>query len=141
MTEFPVIPDTSAWIHFFRDENSPAGCEVQRLVRADLAVTIPPVVLEVCAGARSNDELKGLRQRFGLLRQLRLEADDWAAAADHSLALRSSGVTVPLADVLIATITITSGLELIHDDRHFEMMAEVLPLRQRRAGGPPGQVR
>jgi predicted nucleic acid-binding protein len=42
--------------------------------------------------------------------------------------LRGSGVTVPLMDVLIAAVAISSGAVLVHRDRHFDLIAEHAPL-------------
>jgi predicted nucleic acid-binding protein len=46
---------------------------------------------------------------------------------EHAIRLadrgRSSGVTVPLADLLVFACAKVHGLDLAHDDRHFDALA------------------
>lgn len=51
----------------------------------------------------------------------------WDRVGDHLAALRSAGVTVPFADVVIATLAIENDIELWTRDRQFAIIQRVLP--------------
>lgn len=51
----------------------------------------------------------------------------WDLVGDHALILRRGGVTMPFADVIIATGAITHDLELWTRDGHFRLAQPLLP--------------
>jgi predicted nucleic acid-binding protein len=54
-------------------------------------------------------------------------------AADNFRTLRKNGITVrKTIDVIIATFCIENNLELIHNDRDFDPMEDLLGLRVKR---------
>ncbi|MFH1150433.1 MAG: PIN domain-containing protein [Actinomycetota bacterium] len=134
-----VMVDTSVWVPYFRhDGDVPAGDELQGLVSEERAIVADPVLLELSAGARSEKDLQRIQQRLVELPTAHVNAHTWQSANRNAFALGQRGIYPPGIDILIATLTINHGLELIHLDRHYERMAEVLPLRQRRAGAGSG---
>ena len=46
----------------------------------------------------------------------------WITAGDHLAALRRNGITVPLADAVVATLGIENDIEVWARDPHFPMM-------------------
>ena len=56
--------------------------------------------------------------------------DIWHDATDNMFTLRRKGITIPAIDVLIGTAAITYDLYLIHSDKHYQSMAEILPLKE-----------
>jgi predicted nucleic acid-binding protein len=127
-----VLVDTSAWIEFFRKDqaDSVTAIEVERLLSEDLVVTTRPVLFELAAGAKSKKSLEKLRGMFSSFHEARVTEHVWSAATDNVFALRSNGFTVPLADHLIAAVSISYGISLMHLDKHFEQIASVVPLKQ-----------
>ncbi len=61
-----------------------------------------------------------------------MDAGTAVSAARLGFALRRRGRGAPPTDLLIAAGAIQAEAELWHLDRHFEAIAEVGPLRQRR---------
>jgi predicted nucleic acid-binding protein len=43
----------------------------------------------------------------------------------------AAGLTVPLVDLVIAAVAMAEDFELLHVDRHFVLLSELVPLRQR----------
>ena len=50
----------------------------------------------------------------------------WDALGDNLAVLRESGITVPLADAIIATVGMENGIEVWTRDPHFPMMQKIL---------------
>jgi predicted nucleic acid-binding protein len=51
----------------------------------------------------------------------------WITVGDNLAVMRSNGITVPLADAVIATLGIENDLEVWARDPHFPMVQKVLP--------------
>ena len=51
----------------------------------------------------------------------------WDVVGDNLAALRSNGITVPFADVIIATVAIANDIELWTRDKQFQFIQSVLP--------------
>jgi predicted nucleic acid-binding protein len=70
-----ILADTSAWVEYDRGTGSNVDRRLAELIENDgpLAVT-EPVVMEVLAGARSDDREAGLRRLLGRCHLLTFEA-------------------------------------------------------------------
>ncbi len=127
-----VLVDTSAWIEFFRKDQtgSVTAIEVERLLSEDLLVTTEPVLFELAAGAKSKKSLGQLREMFSSFHEAKVNDHVWLQATENVFALRSKGYTIPLADHLLAAASMLFGIPLLHLDKHFEQIASVVPLKQ-----------
>lgn len=79
-----ILADTSAWVEFDRATESAVDARLTQLITEgrDLAVT-EPVLMEVLAGARSEEHEAALRRLLGRCELLRFDAaGDFHAAAD-----------------------------------------------------------
>jgi len=127
-----ILPDTSAWIAFFRGLDHPVRRALRDFLEAegDLA-TAEPIVLELLAGARSDREEREIRDRLLALPLVRLEGlADYQRAADVFRVCRRAGETIrSLIDCLIAVPAIRSGAEVLHVNRDFDAIARHTPLR------------
>lgn len=133
-----ILVDSSVWIDFLRGRHTLASDVLRRLV-ADEAnlVTTEPVVMELLAGGGSDPRRVAQLERLtDGLSLARVEPHlDFHAAAGLYRAARVNGETVrSLVDCLIAAVAIRHGLELLHDDRDFEALARISPLRIVRTG-------
>lgn len=126
--------DSSAWIEYLRDTGSPAAEQVGLLLvrPADVATT-EPVVMELLAGAVDEAALRSLETLVAGLVNVGVDpAVDFHDAAGIFRAARRRGLTVRrLADCLIAAIALRHGLEVVHRDSDFEVIAAVTRLRTR----------
>ena len=121
-----TLIDTSAWILALRKGGSlHAQDEIGRLIAENRAATTGIVKLELLAGTKTEKEYTELKEDLNALIQLEITAKTWESASHLAYNLKRTGVTVPSADVLIMTIAVENGCNLIHADRHFDLMAEV----------------
>jgi predicted nucleic acid-binding protein len=104
---------------------------MQRLARSDELITTEPVVMELLAGARTDQRAEAIRRV--LARHLvapvgGIETFESAAAVYRSC--RSGGETVRrMTDCLIAAVASRVGATLLHNDRDFDVIARHTDLR------------
>jgi predicted nucleic acid-binding protein len=127
-----ILADTSAWVEYLRATGSPTHHRLRQLIAEDGdLVTTDVVILEVLAGARTDERMRQLRRllnRFDLLPSAGLV--DFEAAAGIYRRCRRGGETVrKLTDCLIAAVALRGDAELLHCDRDFEVIARHAPLR------------
>ena len=79
--------------------------------------------LELWRGVTSDADRKVLRRYEVLLPDYEMSPDVWERAIRLADRGRASGVTVPLADLLIFACAQVHGLDLAHDDAHFDDLA------------------
>lgn len=132
MNDDLILIDTSAWIEFFRRDKSVSitGIEVERLLSQDLVVTTEPVLVELAAGAKSKKSLNELKEMFSSFHTARVTEQVWSETTENIFSLGSRGYTVPLSDVVIATVSMAYRLPLLHQDKHFKSIASVLQLEE-----------
>jgi len=127
-----ILADTSAWVEYLRATGSPAHHRLRELIAEDAdLVTTDVVVMEILAGARTDERLRQLRRllnRFDLLPVGGLA--DFEAAAGIYRRCRRGGETVPkLTDCLIAAVALRGDAQVLHCDHDFEVIARYAPLR------------
>lgn len=121
-----VLVDSSLWVHQLRKSGDTAKRErVHTLLEHGLAAWCPPVRLELWRGVTNDGERKTLRHYDTLLLSYEISAAVWERAIRLADRGRAAGVTVPLADLLIFACAKTHGLDLAHDDVHFEQLAKL----------------
>jgi predicted nucleic acid-binding protein len=124
-----ILADTSAWVEYDRGTGSAVDERLTDLIRRDgpLAVT-EPVIMEVIAGARTNDreaDLRRLLLRFALLAFD--GAADFDAAARIYRSCRRVGVTPRgMVDCMIASVARRHGVTLLAHDADMTRVARVV---------------
>jgi predicted nucleic acid-binding protein len=88
-------------------------------------VWCPPVRLELWWGVTNDVERKTLRQYEALLPDYEISSTVWERAVRLADRGRAAGVTAPLADLLIFACARVHGLDLAHDDTHFEQLTKL----------------
>jgi predicted nucleic acid-binding protein len=128
-----ILLDTSVLVNFLSGRSTRATLLLERLVieQAEFYLT-GPVIQEVLQGARDPAEWR--RLEVYLSSQLRVQARDplrsYVEAARIYFECRRKGLTVrSTADCLVAQIALENKLALLQDDRDFEAIAQVRPLR------------
>ena len=111
-----ILADTSAWVEYDRASNSPVDQRLSELITDDgpLATT-EPVVMEVVAGARTDDreaDLRRLLLRFHLL-QLDPTADFDGATTIYRQCRRVGVTPRGLIDCMIASVAQRHGATLL----------------------------
>ncbi len=121
-----VLVDSSLWVHQLRKGGDPAKRDrVNALLENGEAAWCPAVGLELWRGVTNDVERKTLRRYESLLRDYEISADVWERAIRLADRGRASGVTVPLADLLIFACAKIHGLQVAHDDAHFDDLTKV----------------
>jgi predicted nucleic acid-binding protein len=127
-----ILADTSAWVEYDRATGSAADERLAQLISDEgpLAVT-EPVVMEVLAGARTDERESDLRRlllRFDLLRF------DVAADFDGSVRVyrrcRAAGVTPRgMIDCMIAAVAWRRGATILAHDADLDRVARVVGIQ------------
>lgn len=78
---------------------------------------------ELWRGVTTDAERKTLRRYEALLPDYPISSDVWDRSIQLADRGRASGVTVPLTDLLIFVCAKTHGLDIAHDDAHFDELA------------------
>ena len=124
-----ILADTSAWVEYDRATGSPVDRRLTELIASDgpLAVT-DPVVMEVLAGARTDQRSADLRRLLLRFTLLRFDvAADFDAAARIYRTCRRAGVTPRgLIDCMIASVAHRHGAVLLANDADLTRVATVL---------------
>lgn len=129
MTSELVLADTSIWIHFLRGSGRRFQERLAPLIIADRLTTTQVIIMEILTGAKSPKEYERLDKDLAALRCIDLTPQLWQRAHKLSYTLRHKGVNAPLTDTLIAAVALEHNLLLLHDDRHYDMIAAVTPLK------------
>lgn len=123
--------DSSAWIEYFRDTNSRACNEVDRMWHDDPGsiATTEPVVMELLAGTTSDRLFTRVEKLMNGLQLLPVDATvDYRDAAIAYRSVRKGGHPVrKTMDCLIAVVAARTGATLVHRDRDFDVLAAALP--------------
>ncbi len=124
-----ILADTSAWVEYDRATDSAVDRRLTELIgdEGPLAVT-EPVIMEIVAGARSDDREADLRR---LLLRFHLLAFDVAADFDAAASIyrqcRQVGVTPRgLIDCMIASVARRNQATLLAADTDLSRVAKVV---------------
>ena len=124
-----ILADTSAWVEYDRATGSRVDQRIEELIRGDgpLVVT-EPVIMEVVAGARSDEreaELRRLLLRFALLGFD--AAVDFDAATRIYRRCRRTGITPRgMVDCMIASVAHRHGATLLAADADLSRVARIV---------------
>ena len=132
-----VVPDTSAWIEYFRRSGSSTNLALRAVLASDAVVAVTEgIVMELVAGARSSRERRDVLSLMRSFDLLPLHGvSDYEAAGDLYRACRAQGETIrKMTDLLIAIPVIREGAELLHNDADFDAIARHSDLRIYRGG-------
>ena len=119
----PLVIDTSAW----NRQTHPrvlAGWEA--MVVAELFVACPVAVLEILVATRDEGEFAAAAAAFAALPQAPITPSVSRAALAAAGELKGSR-RLPAIDYLIAAAAAELGFGVLHADRHFDLLATVLP--------------
>lgn len=137
-----ILADTSAWIELQRGTGSAVDERMAHLLEFGPLPTITePVIMELLASRRSDEEVAGIRQ--GLLAFEMVPVGGlatWERASAIQRTCRARGETVrSMIDCLIAAVAIRESASLLHLDRDFDVIARHTPLRVEPAPGSGGE--
>ena len=124
-----TIVDTSVWVEFFRSGGPGVGDLVEALIGGGDAVCTGIILAELLSGTRTRSEFAELLDVMLGLEVLEDALDVCTRAGEISFDLRRRGITIPLADTLLAAQALIHDLQILTLDRHFSRVQEALGLR------------
>ena len=120
-----VLPDTNVFIKYWEERDGSAE-ELEKMFSEEEIVVCGVVRAELLHGAVSDKHLKSMSAMLDAFEEADLEKADWQFLGENMYRLRTHGVTVPLADVIIATVAIKNRITVWTHDNHFKLMQDVL---------------
>ncbi len=125
-----VMVDTSVWIDYFANRKSPETDLLEHLTSRSEIILGDLILVEVLQGLKAGPHLQLVEAILSPLKAQSLCGPEIAPiAAANYRKLRQSGITIRgTIDVVIATWCIENGAMLLHNDRDFGMMENVLGL-------------
>lgn len=128
-----ILVDTSVLIDFLKGENNPPVQKFLEIIDRDIPFGISPIIfMEILQGAATERDFKILYEYLAsqLFFDLKDARQSYAQAARIFLTLRQKGLSVSsLIDCLIAQTAIDNNLYLLHNDKDFERIKKVCPLK------------
>jgi predicted nucleic acid-binding protein len=118
----PLVIDTSAWARQRDPLVAPRWADA---IQAGLLASCPVAALEILASARDEDEFDVLDTSLASLPQAPVTGTVCRAAVAASRQLQARR-RLPAADYLIAAAAAERGFGVLHEDRHFDLLAAVL---------------
>ncbi len=115
-----IIVDTTVWIEFFRNEKSSISIHLQGLLRSGQVALTGMVLAEILQGVKGAREAATVRKSLEHLPFMETDREVWQMAGEMSASLRRRGRTIPLSDILIASVALNKDCEVFTTDPHFE---------------------
>lgn len=124
-----VIADSSVWVgHLTGHGGAPVVALAELLQRHRVAVN-DMVRLEVLTGARDDTQYAELADALQGLHLLPVTGAVWGRAERLRYEVRRKGHLIPTPDAVIAASALMYDCEVLHADRHFDIIARSAPLR------------
>jgi len=125
-----VIIDTSAWIDSFRPKaDQSLSLLVKDLILKDRVLMPGIIKTELLRGTRTKSEFKQLSDLLKGITYLPVAEEFWAGVSEFSFQLFRKGISAPLTNIYIALLCIENKTPLLHQDKHFELIAQKTPLK------------
>ena len=131
-----ILIETSVLVTILRDGSGASARALLELAGDREIVFTRLTELELLVGARDEKDWAQLRAYLSERKLLEPGSQTWADAARIYFDLRRKGQTIrSLIDCCIAQVALDHDILLIHNDRDFEAIAELRPLKQQRVAG------
>ena len=118
-----ILFDTNVLIDYWRKPK-----ELLKLnISPDKFAICGVVKAELLHGAKTNEETKGLLKFFNSFNLLHTDEYDFEGVGFMLQTLRENGITLPLADVMIAFCAIKYDVPLWTQDGHFKLIQGLYP--------------
>ena len=119
-----ILVDTSIWIEYFKGKEAAASI-INDNTGFDLFIT-GPILTELVQGIKTESEKELFTKLMESFPRIAILEQDWVDAGKTGSELRKNGVTVPMADLLIYTVSINNSCALFTLDKHFNLINETI---------------
>ncbi len=129
-----IVADTSVWIDYVRGVDAPHTNLLDYELDRNRIITGDVIITEFLQGFRREKDFQAAKEIMESLEYYDFVGIKSALqSAQNFRILKRSGITTrKTIDVIIATFCIENGFELLHNDRDFDPMEELLGLKVRR---------
>lgn len=118
-----TLLDASILVDFLRTKDTQLLAQMQAVSGAVCGVTRA----EILSGARGLKDRANLAVILDSFQQVSIPNAMWDTIGDLQSQLRSGGLTVPLADAVVAAVALALDAEAWARDAHFPNMQKILP--------------
>ena len=128
-----MMVDTTVWIDYFRDIQSPQSNALERLISKASMICMTDIILtEILQGVRSDDQLLKTRHLLQRVPCLTAKAPfTFIHAAELYRHCRKKGVTIrSTVDCLIAAVCLENKVPLLHHDPDFDQLSKYCGLQK-----------
>jgi predicted nucleic acid-binding protein len=119
-----ILIDTSVWVEYFKGNPTVAAMVHDR--ETCTAYITGPVITELILGMKTENEKESFSNSIESLPRLKITDQDWFDAGAFGAQLRSKGINVPLADLIIFTVARNNHCIICTLDKHFKMINTAL---------------
>ena len=119
-----ILLDTSAWVEYFKGNPTVAAMVHDRETHS--VYIIGPAITELIQGMKTEKEKETFTASLDSLPRLKITDQDWFDAGTFGAQLRSKGVTVPLADLIIYAVARNNLCSICTIDKHFKAINTAL---------------
>lgn len=126
-----ILVDTSVWIDYFNGVNAWQADSLDRALTEETVLVGDIILAEILQGFDKDSDYRKAKQALDPLECINLGGKELAIkAASNFRFLRSRGVTIrKTVDMLIGSWCIKTDIELLHNDKDFDKIADHLPLK------------
>lgn len=126
-----ILVDTSVWIDYLNGSLSWQTDHLDKALTDETIIIGDLIIAELLQGFDSNADFSIAKEMVNNLNCVQIGGKELAIiAASHFRVLRSKGITIrKTVDMLIGSWCIEHNVNLLHNDKDFERMAEQLPLK------------
>ncbi len=127
-----ILIDTSAFVEFLNRTGSRADTIIEDLMVNDEDIALPDIAItEILQGIKDEHEHSDVKQTVLTFTILSMKGtESYVAAAELYRKCRKKGLTVRnTIDLLVAQIAIENKAYLLHQDRDFDTIARICPLK------------
>jgi tRNA(fMet)-specific endonuclease VapC len=120
-----VLVDTSVWIQYFNRLDAKSGKSVEELLREERVVWSGIILTELLQGAKIEREFNAILESMVALPFLKTTQNTWIMAGKISFTLRRKGITIPITDLVIASLALEYNCLIFTLDPHFEKIPDI----------------
>lgn len=117
-----ILVDTNIIIDFWKN---PDQEKIDIFNNNEIAIC-HVIMAELIHGAKSEKQKGKIKKALSELHMIQIDDETWDFFGDLLYKLRTSGVTVPFQDALVAAVAIKNKCLLWTNDKHFSMISGVV---------------
>jgi predicted nucleic acid-binding protein len=129
-----ILVDSSVLIDYFNGKNNWHTDELNSLLGNELVIIGDYILAEVLQGFRNDKDFKLAKEIMRSFPCFNICNEELAIkSAENFRYLRTKGITIrKTVDLIIGTFCIENEIELLHNDKDFELMGQHLNLKIRK---------